>query len=68
VVVGGARTRDVYLPAGARWTDAATGEEHDGGRWVTVPAPLDVVPVFLRDGGLPHLVGRTSGTRHRGGS
>ncbi|PYF99293.1 alpha-D-xyloside xylohydrolase [Georgenia satyanarayanai] len=63
VVVEGARSRDVYLPAGSRWTDAATGTEHDGGRWVSVDAPLDVVPVFLRDGALPHLVGRTAGAR-----
>ncbi len=61
VLEPGARSREVYLPAGARWTDAATGQEHDGGGWVTAQAPLDVVPVFLRDGALPHLVGRTTG-------
>nr|WP_241744160.1 TIM-barrel domain-containing protein [Cellulosimicrobium arenosum] len=61
VVEAGARERDVYLPAGARWTDAATGQVHDGGRTVRAHAPLDVVPVFLRDGALPHLVGRTTG-------
>lgn len=68
VVTAGARSREVYLPAGARWVDAATGEEHDGGRWLTVAAPLDVVPVFLRDGTLPHLVGSTAGARYGGGS
>jgi len=64
VITAGARERDVYLPAGARWTDAATGEEHDGGRTVRAAAPLDVVPVFLRDGALPELVGRTTGQHH----
>ena len=42
--------RTLYLPAGASWTDAATGETHAGGTKVHVPAPLDRIPVFLRDG------------------
>ncbi len=46
----GARGRSVYLPAGAAWKNARTGEEHEGGEWVTVPAPLDTIPLFLRDG------------------
>jgi alpha-D-xyloside xylohydrolase len=61
VLSAGARSRDVHLPAGARWTDAATGQVHDGGVTVHVAAPLDVVPVFLRDGALAPLVGRTAG-------
>jgi alpha-D-xyloside xylohydrolase len=61
VLEAGARERDVYLPAGSRWTDAATGKVHDGGTSVRADAPLDVVPVFLRDGALPGLVGRTTG-------
>lgn len=60
VVEAGARTREVYLPAGASWTDAATGEVHDGGQRLTVAAPLDVVPLFLRDGALPQLLGATT--------
>lgn len=42
--------RSVYLPAGASWTDAYTGKVYDGGQRVTVPAPLDVIPVFFKDG------------------
>jgi alpha-D-xyloside xylohydrolase len=45
-----AREREVYLPAGARWTDAWTGEEYEGGQPVTVPAPLERIPLLLRDG------------------
>ncbi|MET9225723.1 glycoside hydrolase family 31 protein [Lentzea sp. NPDC003310] len=52
VTEAGAREREVYLPAGARWTDAWTGQEHDGGRTVVVAAPLERVPLFLRDGAL----------------
>ena len=42
--------RSVYLPAGATWTDANTGEVYEGGQRVIVPAPLDIIPVFFRDG------------------
>jgi alpha-D-xyloside xylohydrolase len=45
-----ARERQVYLPAGSRWTDAWSGQALDGGQTVTVAAPLDRIPVFLRDG------------------
>ncbi|RKN38751.1 TIM-barrel domain-containing protein [Streptomyces hoynatensis] len=50
VLEAGARQRTVRLPAGARWQDAWTGEEYEGGRAVTVPAPLERIPLFLRDG------------------
>jgi alpha-D-xyloside xylohydrolase len=46
----GARERDVYLPHGATWTDPWTDVTHDGGVTVRAEAPLDRVPVFLRDG------------------
>ena len=50
VLEAGARSWDVYLPKGATWRDAWTGEEHEGGRTVTVDAPLERIPLFLRDG------------------
>ena len=49
--------RQVYLPAGARWTLVHDGTEYEGGQTVTVKADLDVIPVFLRDGKLSELVG-----------
>jgi len=54
VVTEGARERRVYLPAGpggTAWQDAWTGAEHQGGEWITAPAPLDTIPVYLRAGG-----------------
>lgn len=50
VMEAGAVTREIYLPAGAVWTDAYTGEIYEGGQKVTVPAPLDIIPVMIRDG------------------
>lgn len=50
VLEAGARERTVYLPRGARWTDAWTGDAYEGGRSVTVHAPLERIPLFLRDG------------------
>jgi alpha-D-xyloside xylohydrolase len=49
VTAAGARERAVHLPAGARWTDAWTGREHPGGQTVTVAAPLERIPLFVRD-------------------
>ena len=46
----GATERKVYLPAGTAWIDAESGECYDGGQSVTVPAPIDVIPVFVRKG------------------
>jgi alpha-D-xyloside xylohydrolase len=50
VLVAGATSRSVYLPAGATWTDAWTGDVHAGGRSVVVEAPLERIPLFRRDG------------------
>lgn len=50
VMEAGATTRTIYLPKGASWTDANTKQVYEGGQTVTVPAPLDVIPVMLRDG------------------
>jgi alpha-D-xyloside xylohydrolase len=51
VVAEAAREREVYLPPGTAWRDAWTGAEHHGGQWITAPAPLDTIPVYLRAGG-----------------
>jgi alpha-D-xyloside xylohydrolase len=45
-----AREREVYLPAGSRWTDAWTGTATNGGVTVRADAPLDRIPLYLRDG------------------
>jgi alpha-D-xyloside xylohydrolase len=47
----GARSREVYLPEGAIWLDAWTGERVKDSGWVTAEAPLERLPVYLRQGG-----------------
>jgi alpha-D-xyloside xylohydrolase len=50
VLEPGATVRRVYLPEGATWRDAWTGEDLRAGSVHHVAAPLDRIPLFLRDG------------------
>jgi alpha-D-xyloside xylohydrolase len=50
VMEQGMTERSVYLPAGACWKNAYDGAVYDGGSRIACPAPLDIIPVFLRDG------------------
>jgi len=58
VCQAGAVSREVYLPAGACWTHAGTGEVYEGGRACEIAAPIDTLPVFLREGRQAYLAGR----------
>ena len=51
------RSRSVYLPKGACWTDLYTGQRYDGGQCITCPAPLEHIPVFLKNDSHPDWVG-----------
>ena len=44
-----ARQRNVYLPAGAKWTNVWTNEVFEGATCITVDAPLQQIPIFTRD-------------------
>jgi len=43
--------KKVYLPEG-RWLELATKQIHDGKRWIIVEAPLSMIPLFIREGGV----------------
>lgn len=45
-------TERVYLPAGHKWYDLNTGACYPGGEYVTVHAPLDAIPMFVRAGAI----------------
>lgn len=51
VTHAGQTSREVVLPAGARWTEVQTGITYDGGQTVTCETPLSVIPLFVREGG-----------------
>jgi alpha-D-xyloside xylohydrolase len=60
VLEQGGRERSVYLPAGARWTNAWTNEPAPSGTTIIVAAPLEQIPLFLRDGARLPIAALTS--------
>lgn len=57
IVQAGASERRIYLPTGSTWTEVHTGIEYPGGKWLNAQAALDVIPVYVRDGARPELIG-----------
>lgn len=53
----GTFSRSVYLPKGASWTELSTGTVYEGGKTYEIEAPIEVIPVFLKDGQLAELIG-----------
>ncbi len=52
VLEQGATTREVYLPAGTDWYNYWTNERVHGGQTITVAAPIDTIPLFVRAGSI----------------
>ncbi len=44
----GSRRREVYLPAGADWTDVWSGDRVSGGNRIVADAPIEHIPVYVR--------------------
>jgi alpha-D-xyloside xylohydrolase len=44
------KKRELYLPAGTSWIDFWTGERHEGGQTIAKPAPLDIMPLYIKAG------------------
>lgn len=61
VVRPGQRDRNVIFPKGA-WVDFFDGSVHTGPGSETVPAPLDKLPLYLREGGIVPLLRPTIDT------
>jgi alpha-D-xyloside xylohydrolase len=51
----GATSREVYLPAGTDWYNFWTDERSKGGQTITVAAPIDTIPLFVRAGSIVPL-------------
>jgi len=47
-----ARSRQVYLPAGASWYDFESGKAFKGGQTVKADAPLSRMPLFVKAGSI----------------
>lgn len=45
-----AKSRIVYLPFGAEWTDALTGSKYKGGQTINYKVSIENIPVFTRNG------------------
>ena len=54
ILYEGQRERTLYLPAGT-WRMLGSGRVYQGGQTVTVPAPIDIIPVFAGEGTHPEL-------------
>lgn len=48
----GAQSRSVYLPAGNGWYDFYSGKYYDGGRRINAAAPLERMPLFVKEGAI----------------
>lgn len=47
-----ARNRDVYFPANSGWYDFHSGKYIEGGQKLTVPAPYERMPLFVKEGSI----------------
>lgn len=55
VLHAGQRERRLWLPAGDRWI-SRSGTQYQGGQWLTVATPLEIIPVLVRAEADPTLV------------
>jgi len=49
VLEAGVESRKVYLPSDSTWTDAWNGKIYEGGQTIDAAAPIDTIPLFLKD-------------------
>ena len=61
----GATSREVYLPAGADWYNYWTNEKVRGGQSITVSAPIDTIPLFVRAGSILPLGSAVDSTHQK---
>jgi alpha-D-xyloside xylohydrolase len=47
-----ARDKKVYLPSGQGWFDFYSGKKYNGGQTVSVDAPLERIPLFVKEGSI----------------
>ncbi len=58
----GATARSVYLPAGCDWYNFWTNERLRGGQRISVSAPIDTIPLFVRAGSIVPMGSKVEST------
>ncbi len=48
----GEKTRKVYLPESTTWYDFWTGQVLNGGQTIDAPAPMNIMPLYIRAGSI----------------
>jgi alpha-D-xyloside xylohydrolase len=51
-LTGISKSRSVYLPKNTHWFDFWTGKKFQGGNIISADAPIDHIPVFVREGAI----------------
>lgn len=46
------KTQEVYLPKGTQWIDFWTGETWKGGQTVKKETPIDIIPLYVKEGSI----------------
>jgi alpha-D-xyloside xylohydrolase len=46
------KTRKVYLPGPTQWIDFWTGKTFTGGQTITAPAPIELMPLYVKAGSI----------------
>lgn len=60
----GSTQRRVYLPAGSDWYNYWTNERLLGGQTITVDAPIDILPLFVRAGSIVPFGSEVQSAQH----
>lgn len=47
-----AKTKTCYLPKGSGWYDFWTNKYYEGGQYIEAEAPIDRIPVFVKEGAI----------------
>jgi len=47
-----ATTRSIVLPGGEKWVDFWTGRSYQGGQTITADAPIDKLPIMVKEGSI----------------
>lgn len=60
------KSRRVYLPEGSGWYDYWSNEYFEGGRWIEAEAPIERIPLFIREGSILPKTGFALSTEELG--